>query len=86
MSEAAQELVVDTPLADELERRGIHVHPGDRVRFELVREVGSIDGSADDAEPPERRSGWDAYVGRFNSPEPDLARRAKQIARAEMGR
>jgi hypothetical protein len=80
---AAQELVVDASLAGELERRGVHVHAGDRVRLELVR---GLDAGTAETESPPRQSGWDAYVGRFSSSEPDLARRAKEIVRAEMGR
>jgi hypothetical protein len=30
------DLVVDGPLADELECRGVHVHAGDRLRLQLV--------------------------------------------------
>jgi len=36
MSNAAGEIVVDSRLAEELVRRGVHVHAGDRVRLELV--------------------------------------------------
>ena len=37
MSEApAHELVVDGALARDLERHGVHVHAGDRVRLQLV--------------------------------------------------
>jgi hypothetical protein len=32
-ADGIQEFVVDGPLADELERRGVHVHVGDRVQL-----------------------------------------------------
>ena len=47
MSEApAHELVVDGALARDLERHGVHVHAGDRVRLQLV-ESPSPAGGAD---------------------------------------
>ena len=47
--------------------------------------VRGLDAGTAETESPPRQSGWDAYVGRFSSSEPDLARRAKEIVRAEMG-
>lgn len=75
MSEAAQELVVDSSLAEELERRGVHVHAGSRYRLEVVPELAS-----DDRDP------LDDFIGAFEAPEHDLSERVKSIARAEMGR
>ena len=47
MSEApAHELVVDGALARDLERHGVHVHAGDRVRLQLV-ESPSLAGGPD---------------------------------------
>jgi hypothetical protein len=37
-ADAPQELVVDGPVADELERRGVHMHAGDRVQLQLVHD------------------------------------------------
>jgi hypothetical protein len=38
VSEAtAHELIVDAPLAHDLERLGVHVHAGDRLRLQLVQ-------------------------------------------------
>jgi len=71
------EFVVDAPLADELERRGVHVHAGDRVRLELV----SADQRDDD--PSEA---WAAFVGSFSSGDPDFAERSEDILQAEFGR
>ena len=76
MSEAAQEMVVDAPLAEELERHGLHVSEGSRVRFEL------LSGASTEDDPPTRLR--DSFVGQWTSPEADLSERAKKIARAEM--
>jgi hypothetical protein len=78
MSSAADiphELVVDGPLADELERRGVHVQAGDRVRLELVGEVAQAD---------EQTAAWEAFVGSFTTGEPDFAERSEEILRAEL--
>jgi hypothetical protein len=76
-ADAPQELVVDGPLADELERRGVHVHAGDRVQLQLVPELERTD---------EQTAAWEAFVGSFTSNEPDLAERSEEILRAELGR
>ena len=76
-ADAPQELVVDGPLADELERRGVHVHAGDRVQLQLVPELERTD---------EQAAAWEAFVGSFTSNEPDLAERSEEILRAELGR
>jgi hypothetical protein len=80
MSSAADlphELVVDAPLADELERRGVHVHAGDRVWLQLVPKDEPKDGQA---------AAWEAFVGSFTAGEPDFAERSEEILRAEFGR
>ena len=76
-ADAPQELVVDGPLADELERRGVHVHAGDRVQLQLVPELERTD---------EQVAAWEAFVGSFTSNEPDLAERSEEILRAELGK
>jgi hypothetical protein len=75
---AAQELVVDASLVEELERRGVHLHAGDRVRLELVSSTNTADTCMDEL--------WDAFIGSGgNSGDPDLSVKAKEIVRAEMG-
>ncbi len=70
-SEPPVELVVDQPLADELERRGLRgVHVGDLVRLELIH-----GGMGDEAIP--------AYFASFASGQPDLAERSSAILEAE---
>jgi hypothetical protein len=69
------ELVVDGPLADELERRGVHVHAGDRLRLQLVPKQGRKD---------QRTAAWEAFVGSFTSDDPHLAERSEDILRAEL--
>ena len=76
-ADAPQELVVDGPLADELERRGVHVHAGDRVQLQLVPELERTD---------EQTAAWEAFVGSFTSNDPDLAERSEEILRAELGK
>jgi hypothetical protein len=76
-ADAPQELVVDGALADELERRGVHVHPGDRVQLQLVPEHQGIS---------KRSAAWKAFVGGFTSSDPHLAERSEEILRAELGR
>jgi hypothetical protein len=76
-ADAPQELVVDGPLASELERRGVHVNAGDRVQLQLVPELERTD---------EQTAAWEAFVGSFTSNEPDLAERTEEILRAELGR
>jgi hypothetical protein len=76
-ADAPQELVVDGPLADELERRGVHVHAGDRVQLQLVPELERTD---------EQAAAWEAFVGSFTSNERDLAERSEEILRAELGK
>ena len=76
-ADAPQELVVDGPLADELERRGVHVHAGDRVQLQLVPELERTD---------EQTAAWEAFVGSFTSGEPEFAERSEEILRAELGR
>jgi len=71
------ELVVDGPLVDELERRGVPVRAGDRVRLELVPEHHGAS---------ERTAAWKAFVGRFRSSDPHLAERSEEILRAELGK
>lgn len=78
MSSAADiphEVVVDGPLADVLERLGVHVQEGDRVRLELVGEVAQTD---------EQTAAWEAFVGSFATGEPDFAERSEEILRAEL--
>jgi hypothetical protein len=75
-ADAPQELVVDGALADELERRGVHVHAGDRVQLQLVPEQRT----------DEQIAAWEAFVGSFTSGDPDLAERSEEILRAEFGR
>jgi hypothetical protein len=77
VANAPQELVVDGPLADELERRGVHVRAGDRVRVQVMHDQERTD---------ERTAAWDAFAGSFRSGEPDLAERSEEILRAELGR
>jgi hypothetical protein len=48
------------------------------VRLELVRDSGAASDITEDEV-------WGAFIGRFESPEPDLASRAKEIVRDEMG-
>jgi hypothetical protein len=76
-ADAPQELVVDGPLADELERRGVHVHAGDRVQLKLVPEQELTD---------EHTAAWEAFVGSFTTGDPDFAERSEEILRAEFGR
>jgi hypothetical protein len=76
-ADAPQELVVDGALADELERRGVHVHAGDRVQLQLVPEHERTD---------EQTVAWEAFVGGFTSGDPDFAERSEEILRAEFGR
>jgi hypothetical protein len=76
-ADAPQELVVDSPLADELERLGVHVHAGDRVQLQLVHDQERTD---------EQTAAWDAFVGSFTSGDPDFAERSEEILRAEFGR
>jgi hypothetical protein len=64
-------------LANELERRGVHVHAGDRVQLQLVPEP----------EPSEEQTAaWEAFVGSFTTGDPDFAERSEEILRAEFGR
>jgi hypothetical protein len=69
------ELLIDAPLAEELERHGVHLHAGDRVRLQLVT---GREGDRDEL--------WDAFIGSFESDEPNLAERSEDILRAEFGR
>ena len=78
VSSAADEFVVDGQLAEWLDRHGMHAQAGDKVRLELVQDSGTAaDITKDEV--------WGAFIGRFESPEPDLASRAKEIVRDEMG-
>lgn len=76
-ADAPQEVVVDGPLADELERRGVHVHAGDRVQLQLVPETERSE---------EHTAAWEAFVGSFTTGDPDFAERSEEILRAEFGR
>jgi hypothetical protein len=76
-ADAPQEIVVDGPLADELERRGVHVHAGDRVQLQLVPEPERSE---------EQTAAWEAFVGSFTTGDPDFAERSEEILRAEFGR
>jgi hypothetical protein len=78
MSSSAEEFVVDGQLADWLDRHGMHARTGDKVRLEMVRDTAAGPDITEDEV-------WGAFIGRFESPEPGLARRAKEIARDEMG-
>ena len=75
-ADAPQELVVDGPVADELERRGVHMHAGDRVQLQLVHDQDRIG---------EQTAAWAAFVGSLTSNEPDVAERSEEILRAELG-
>jgi hypothetical protein len=75
MSIGAEEFVVDGQLAEWLDRHGMHARTGDRVRLEIVSDPVDI----------EHDEVWAGFVGRFESPEPGMARRAKDIVRDEMG-
>jgi hypothetical protein len=78
MSTAADlphELLVDAPLAEELKRHGVHLHAGDRVWLQLIADRESASDEL-----------WDAFIGSFESAEPDLAERSGAILRAEFGR
>jgi hypothetical protein len=68
MSDVTQELVLDERLAGELQRRGIEVRAGDRVRLQLVSKEEHDD---------QEIAAWDAFVGGFTSEESDLAERLK---------
>jgi hypothetical protein len=78
MSSAAEEFEVDGELAEWLDRHGVHARTGDRVRVELVQDSVATPDILDDEV-------WGAFIGRFESPEPDLASRAKEIIRDVMG-
>jgi hypothetical protein len=69
------ELFVDAPLAEELGRHGVHLHAGDRLRLQRVA-----------AQRVANDQLWDAFIGSFESDEPDLAERSEEILRAEFGR
>ena len=71
------EIVVDGLLADELERRGVHVHAGDRVQLQLVPEPERSE---------EQTAVWEAFVGSFTTGDPDFAERSEEMLRAEFGR
>jgi hypothetical protein len=78
VSSAAEEFVVDRRPALWLDQRGVRARAGDRVRPELATH-------ADDPDAPIGTDEyWQAFVGRFGTRDPGLARRAKAIARAEM--
>jgi hypothetical protein len=74
---AVQEIVVDGPPAEELERRGVHVHAGDRVQLQLVPDPERSD---------EQTAAWEAFVGSFRTGDPDFAEHSEEILRAEFGR
>lgn len=79
MSSTAEEFVVDGPLAEQLVRRGVHVHAGDRVRLQLV--------SPPPSPPVDGDTLWDAFIGSAGtSGDPDLSTKAKEVVRADMGR
>jgi hypothetical protein len=75
-ADAPQEIVVDGPLADELERRGVRVQVGDRVQLQLVPEPERSE---------EQTAAWEALVGSFTIGDPDFAERSEEILRAEFG-
>ncbi|HSV65767.1 MAG TPA: hypothetical protein VLJ59_07665 [Mycobacteriales bacterium] len=79
MSNAAEKFVVDRQLVEWLDHHGVHARTGDRVRLELVLHP------PDQPSSPDGDEFWDAYIGRYDSDEPGLARRAKEIVRDEMG-
>jgi hypothetical protein len=79
MSGAAEGFEVDEELAEWLDRHGVHVRTGDKVRLELVQDSVVTPDILDDEV-------WGAFIGRFESPVPDLASRAKEIIREVMGR
>lgn len=75
-SDGAHEFVVAPELAEVAERLGVPLHPGDRVRFEV------IDGGGEVA-PRRRRLGW---LGSVSTGEHTLSERAKDDIRDGMGR
>jgi hypothetical protein len=78
VSNIPEEFVVDGQLAEQLVRRGVHVHAGDRVQLQLV----SPPSPPADGDPV-----WDAFIGSAGtSGDPGLSTKAKEIVRAEMGR
>jgi hypothetical protein len=77
MSETLHDLVIDERLADELQRRSIPAHAGDRVRLQVVSEQERNNQEV---------SAWEAFVGSFTSRESDLAERSEDILRAELAR
>jgi hypothetical protein len=57
-----------------LERRGVHVHAGDRVKLQLVHDQERTD---------EQTAAWNAFIGSFTIGDPDFAERSEEILRAE---
>jgi hypothetical protein len=85
MTEAAHEqneLIIDGPLAQELERKGVHLHPGDRVRFEVLD--GGRHHELSSSPTPTGRPGL-SWIGSIKNGPEDLAERSKEILRAELG-
>jgi hypothetical protein len=79
MSSAAGEFEVGGELAELLDRHGVHTRTGYRVRLEFVPPPA-------EADPTYVDELWDAFIGSSHSDDPDLAFRAKEIVREEMGR
>lgn len=81
---AAHEVIVDAPLAHDLERLGVHVHAGDRVRLQLVEPLETDSGRGANGSTDDEL--WDAFIGSGgDSGDPDLSVKAKDIVRAELG-
>jgi hypothetical protein len=66
-------------LAEVAERLGVPLHPGDRVRFEV------IEGGADQSGPARREPWPPTWVGSIITDDEHLAEHARTILRAELG-
>jgi len=75
-ADGAHEFVVAPELAEVVERLGVPLHTGDRVRFEVI-DGGRVD--------PHRRRRL-SWLGSVSTGERNLSERAKGDIRAGMGR
>lgn len=79
-ADGTHEFVVAPELAEVAERLGLPLHAGDRVRFEV------IEGGQHEAGGPGRREAWPpAWVASIATDDEDLATRARDVMRAELG-